>query len=101
MPTEAVSCVLVDAPDGAAALALEQRLERLTPATITITHSDHWFVEFDAVEDLPALEASVRGWLRELGAAETHMHINGRDVRVSPSVFEHRRHRASNGDLIG
>jgi hypothetical protein len=98
-PTKAVSRVFVDAPDGPAALALEQRLAHLAPAAIA--RGDRWFVEIEAVEDLSELAASVRSWLRELGAAETCMRVDGRDVRVSASMFERRQNRASNENFIG
>jgi hypothetical protein len=90
--------VLIDAPDGAAALALERRLAHLAP--VSIAHDDQWLVEIEAVEDLSALEASVKSWLRELGTAETRMRVDGRDVRVCATNPEHRR-GASNEHFIG
>lgn len=66
-----------------------------------IARGDRWFVEIEAVEDLSELAASVRSWLRELGAAETCMRVDGRDVRVTASMFERRQNRASNENFIG
>jgi hypothetical protein len=99
MTTKSVSRVLVDAPDGPAALALEQRLVQLVPAAIA--HGDRWSVEVEACEDLSELEASVKSWLRDIGASEAFMHVEGRDVRVCAPRREHRLHRSSNESFIG
>jgi hypothetical protein len=97
--TIAASRVFVDAPDGPAALALEQRLAHLAP--VAIAHGNQWVVEFETVEDLSVLEASVRSWLREVGAAETYMRVDGREMHVGSSMFKRHRHRSPNSDFIG
>lgn len=97
--TKADSRVCIDAPDGPAALALEKRIAHLTPTAIA--HGDQWVVVIESVEDVSELEASVRSWLRELGAGETHMRVDGRDVRVRAPALERRQHHSSNEDFIG
>ena len=89
----------IHAPDGAAALALEHRLAHLHP---TASHNGRqWLVRAEGVEDLPELEASIRGWLREIGVPETFVDIDGRELRVGASMFEGRRVRGSNENFIG
>jgi hypothetical protein len=97
--TKSVSRVFVDAPDGPAALALEQRLVHLGPAVIA--HGDRRSVKVEAVEDISELEASVKSWLREIGASEPFMHVEGRDVRGCAPRLEHRLHRSSNENFVG
>jgi hypothetical protein len=93
------SRVLIHAPDGAAALALEHRLPHLHP---TASDKDgQWLVRVDEVEDLHELESSIRGWLREIGVPETWVDIDGRELRVGASMFEGRRIRGSNEQFIG
>jgi hypothetical protein len=99
MDSITASRVFVDAPDGPAALALEQHLAHLAP--VAIAHGNQWVVELETVEDLSELEASVRSWLREVGGAETYMRVDGREVHIAASMFERRRHPALNGDFIG
>jgi hypothetical protein len=98
-PLKTSSHVLIDAPDGPAAFALEQRLAHLAP--VAIAHGDRWSVEIEAVEELSVLEASVKSWLRDLGASETHMRVDGRDVRVCASELKRRQRRSSNEHFIG
>jgi hypothetical protein len=89
----------IHAPDGAAALALEHRLAHLHAAASD--KDGQWLVQVEEVEDLPELEASIRGWLREIGAPLAYVDIDGREVRVGTSMFEGRRVRGSNENFIG
>ena len=87
----------VDAPDGAAALELEQRLYALRPAAVL--RRGRWVVDIGGVHSVADVEADVKDWLRLIGAGATTMRVDG-----SPhSVVAERRsgHRASNADFIG
>ena len=99
MQVSTASRVSIHAPDGAAALALEHRLAHLHPSTSD--NGREWIVRVEEVEDLPVLEASIRGWLREIGLPETYVDIDGRELRVGSSMFEGRQIRGSNEDFIG
>lgn len=89
----------IHAPDGAAALALEHRLAHLH--SVASHNGREWLVRVEGVEDLAELEASIRGWLREIGVPETFVDIDGRELRVGASMFEGRRVRGSNENFIG
>lgn len=99
MHTSTASRVAIHAPDGAAALALEHRLAHLHASASD--KDGQWLVRIEAVEDLSELEASIRVWLREIGAPLAYVDIDGREVRIGASMFEGRRIRGSNEDFIG
>jgi hypothetical protein len=88
--------VEVDAPDGPAALALERRLFDLSPTARM--YEDRWVVDVPVVRDLSGLEKEVRAWLRQIGAEETTIWIDGR-VHVLP--LRRVPHRSTNWDFIG
>jgi hypothetical protein len=98
----ALTCfdIEIDAPDGAAALALEQRMAHLAPTMFA--HGNHWTVEVPAAESAEELEAAVRGWLAQIGQAETTMRIAGREVRVAGHPRPRRpRHHPTHERFIG
>lgn len=93
----AVHDVVVGAPDGPAALDLEQRLLHLSP--VTTCHEDRWTVVVPAVHDLSEIDAVVRTWLDEIGTASTRIVVDG-----SIRTVERRRRKAhvsSNARFIG
>ena len=53
--------IVIEAPDGASALALEHRLANLRP--VTISRDNAWVVEIDGVESPDEVESAVRSWL--------------------------------------
>jgi len=65
----------IDAPDGAAAVELEQRLWPLTPTTVGRGHD--WIVEVPGPANLDEVEAVVRGWLDDLGNESTTVRADG------------------------
>jgi hypothetical protein len=70
--------IRVDAPDAAAAFALEQRLAHLHPAAVG--RGTDWCVELEDFDDrLDEITATVEHWLREIGIRSTRMHVD-RDV---------------------
>ncbi|HVU79119.1 MAG TPA: hypothetical protein VHC67_16200 [Gaiellaceae bacterium] len=86
--------VRVEAPDGAAALELHQRLERLGPSRVS--YDDGWTV---TVEDAdPAdVEAAVRRWLRHIGCPSTVVLVENEELRVRAAP----RHVGTHADFIG
>lgn len=92
--------VEIEAPDGAAALALEQRLAHLAPTTVA--RGRRWVVEVPGATSAEELGVVVREWLDEIGEPATTMLVDGRLFRVAGHEAERRaRHRASHGDFIG
>jgi hypothetical protein len=87
----------IDAPDGPAAFELEHRLEPLRPTTIC--KHDRWLVDLAGVHRVDQVEMEIRGWLRQIGAAETSVCVDGRPGIVAAEA--RRRHRAPNADFIG
>jgi hypothetical protein len=87
----------IDAPDGPAALELEQRLFALRPTAVL--RRGRWVVDLAGVHSVAAVEADVRDWLRLIGAGATTMRVDG----DPHSVVAKRRsgHRPSNADFIG
>jgi|tagenome__1003787_1003787.scaffolds.fasta_scaffold20841830_3 hypothetical protein len=73
--------IVVEAPDGAAALALEQRLAHLRP--VTISRDNAWMIDFDSVESPAEVEGAVRSWLSEIGSESTLMRVDNRLVRIA------------------
>ena len=86
--------LVVEAPDGPAALALEHRLEHLCP--VTISRDNAWVVELDGVDSPAEVEDAVRLWLAEIGCRSTLMRIDHRLVRIRDP---HRR--ATHADFVG
>ena len=95
--------MVVEAPDGPAALALEHRLRHLSP--VSIAHDEHWVVEIPAVEAPLEIEAAIRSWLDEVGATSTLVSIDGETSTVDAASIHHRRgrggHVAANAGFIG
>src|SRR4051794_22165896 len=83
--TTAVYDIEIDAPDGAGAVELEQRLAHLTPTTAA--RGSEWFVEIPGPANLEEIEAVVRAWLDDLGTASTA-------IRAGGSVYEVACHRS-------
>jgi hypothetical protein len=102
-PTHTLHDVVVEAPDGPAALALEYRLAHLCP--VAVAHSEHWVVEIPAVDAAEEIQAAVRVWLAEVGGPSTVMYVDGRPSRVEPVPAGARRssppHVAPNAGFIG
>jgi hypothetical protein len=90
--------IVIEAPDGAAALALEHRLADLRP--VTISRDNHWHVDIDGVEFPAEVESAVRSWLSEIGSESTLMRLDDRLVRVSAERAEQSR-RGTHRDFVG
>jgi hypothetical protein len=90
--------VVVEAPDGPAALALERRLAHLNP--VSIAHGDCWVVEIPDVLSLAEIEAAVRVWLTEIGKSRALVRVDGRLTRFELTPAP-RRHVASNAGFEG
>ena len=90
--------IVVEAPDGASALALEHRLAELCP--VTIARENAWVVEIDAVESPTEVESAVRSWLSEIGSDSTLMRVDERLTRVKARGDQPHR-RATHGDFAG
>jgi hypothetical protein len=91
---EALHDVVVAAPDGPAALALEHRLAHLCP--VTISRDNSWVVELDGIDAPAEVEDAVRLWLAEIGSASALVRIDNRLVRIR----QHHR-RATHSDFVG
>jgi hypothetical protein len=89
--------VVVGAPDGAAALDLEQRLIHLSP--VSICHEDRWTVVVPAVHDVAEIDAVVRTWLSEIGAASTRVVVDGSTRTVERR--SRKAHVSSNAGFVG
>ena len=89
--------VAIDAPDGAAALALERRLADLSPTARM--RDDRWVVDVPVVRDVPLLEYEVCEWLRQIGFDQTTLRID--DHRVKVCSTRPTYHRSSHWDFIG
>ena len=68
--------IVIAAPDGASALALECRLAHLCP--VTISRDNAWVVEIDGVESPDEVESAVQSWLCEIGTDSTLMRVDER-----------------------
>ena len=90
--------VVVEAPSGPAALALERRLAHLNP--VSIAHADHWVVEIPSVDEPAEVETAVRLWLAQIGRPRALVRIDGRVSHVSLGQGS-PRHVASHSDFIG
>jgi len=90
--------IVVEAPDGASALALEHRLARLCP--VTIARDNHWVVEIDGVEAPAEVESAVRSWLSEIGSDSTLMRVDERLARVRARDEQPHR-RGTHRDFAG
>ena len=93
--------VVVQAPDGPAALALEHRLRHLSPVIErrALGRRD------SAVEAPLEIEAAIRSWLDEVGGHRTLVSIDGETSTVDAAPIHHRRgrggHVAANAGFIG
>jgi hypothetical protein len=90
--------IVVEAPDGAAALALEQRLAHLRP--VTISRDNAWMIDIDSVESPAEVEGAVRSWLSEIGSESTLMRVDDRLVRIAASDGRPPR-RATHREFVG
>jgi len=90
--------IVVAAPDGASALALEYRLAPLRP--VTIARENAWVVDIDGVESPDQVESEVRSWLSEIGSESTLMRIDDRLVRVKAETEKPPR-RGTHRDFLG
>ena len=72
--------VVVEAPDGPAALALEHRLAHLRPVAVSRDHA--WLVSIDGVESPTEVASAVRAWLAEIGSTSTLMRVDERITRI-------------------
>ena len=73
--------IRIVAPDARSAMALERRLAHFRP--VAIGRGPEWHVELEDWDDqLAEITAAVEHWLREIGAAETEMHVDGTVVTV-------------------
>ena len=67
--------IRIQAPDAAAAFALERRLAHLRPTAISVGLG--WWVELEDTGDrLEEIEAAVRQWLREIDLRATAMRVD-------------------------
>lgn len=89
--------VVIEAPDGPAALALEHRLAHLSP--VSISHEGRWTVDVPAVESPIEVEAAVAAWLAEIGLESTAMSVDDRPLTIEARRI--RRRRAINAGFIG
>jgi hypothetical protein len=90
--------IVIEAPDGASALALEHRLANLRP--VTISRDNSWVVEIDGVESPAEVEEGVGSWLSEVGSDSTVMRVDHRFVRVEATAAKPRR-RGTHADFVG
>jgi hypothetical protein len=70
----------IDAPNGAAAVDLEQRLQHLTPTTVG--HGADWIVEVPGPASLDELVVVVRAWLDDLGYPSTTIRADGHVLEI-------------------
>ena len=84
LATTTFDSVEIDAPDGAAALDLENRLRYVAPAGAV--RGPGWFVDVSGPVDVEVVEVVVRAWLRDIGEPSTIERIDGseHDADVSP-----------------
>jgi hypothetical protein len=90
--TATADSVEIDAPDGGAALDLEQRLRYVAPAAAV--RGPRWFVELSGPVDVERVSVVVRAWLRDIAEPSTIVRIDGSESTLAC-------HRATNGDFIG
>jgi hypothetical protein len=101
--TQTLHDVVVEAPDGPAALALEYRLAHLCP--VAVAHGEHWVVEIPAVDGPEEVEGAIRVWLSEVGGSSTVMHVDGQASTVEAGRTTRKRSRRAyvppNAGFIG
>ena len=85
--TVCVHNVEIDAPDGAAAVALENHLWYLTPTTVG--RGNDWIIEIPGPASPAEIEAVVRAWLDDIGRPSTAIRFDGRVLEI------HARHSSS------
>jgi hypothetical protein len=90
--------VVIDAPDGPAALALEHRLSYLAP--VSIAHGQRWTVDLPAVADPDELDAAVSSWLTEIGERSTSVRVDRTTKRIMARPGRHPA-RPVNASFIG
>jgi hypothetical protein len=90
----------IDAPDGAAAVDLEQRLWYLAPTVIS--RGERWFVELPDAVEAEEITPIVRHWLHDIGELKTAIRVDGRpmDVTQKRAAYD-THHRGTHGDFIG
>lgn len=89
--------VVVAAPNGLAALALQRRLAHLTP--VAVTRGGQWVLEIPDVEP-DEIEAGIRLWLVEMELSRTLVQADGRVSHVEIEA-PRRRHVPTNAHFIG
>lgn len=87
----------VHAPNGVAAIGLEQRLASLGPTAVC--RHGRWVVELDGIHSVEAVEAEVTAWLAEIGAVVTTVFVDRQPLTVEAEP--HGRHRATNASFSG
>jgi hypothetical protein len=90
--------VVIEAPDGPAALALEHRLSHLAP--VSVAHGARWTVDVPAVVDPIELDAAVSSWLTEIGERSTSVRVDRTTRRVEARPGR-RSARPVNAAFIG
>lgn len=90
--------VVIDAPDGPAALALEHRLSDLAP--VSVAHGERWTVDVPAVADPDQLEVAVSNWLTEIGERSTSVRVDRTTKRIEARP-RRRSARPVNAAFIG
>lgn len=97
--TARLHTVEIDAPDGAAAVELEQRLWHLTPTTVG--HGRDWIVEIPGADSAEEIASVVRAWLDDIGRPSTSMRLDGRTIEVHTGRAHEPMHVPSHVDFIG
>lgn len=87
--------VVVEAPDGAAALELKRRLERL--GSPEIDWAETWNVTLEDASPDEVVE-EVRAWLLQIGLDSTVVQAGTGEHRV---FAPRRKHVSTHGDFIG
>jgi hypothetical protein len=87
--------VVVEAPDGAAALELKRRLERL--GSPEVEFAEAWSVKL-ADADVHEVENEVRVWLRQIGLDSTIVETNTDEHHV---FVPRHTHVPTHRDFIG
>jgi hypothetical protein len=74
--------IRIEAPDGDTAFALERRLAHVHACAVA--RRDSWLVEVEDFDDqLEEIGATVRHWLRTIGACSTVLHVDGETRTVA------------------
>ena len=96
-PTVRLHEIVVAAPDGASALALEYRLAHLCP--VTISRDNAWVVEIDGVESPDEVGSAVRSWLCDRHGLDPD--ARRRETYARQGEDHEPRQRATHADFVG